>query len=57
MMALKDLRGVHLLSGSLRECRGGLAHLATNGGELLVLLWAEWHRNLEVPLSKLIVGI
>ena len=56
MVALKDLRGVHLLSGCLREGRGSLADLTTHGCELLVLLWAEWHCNLQVPLGELIVS-
>ena len=57
MVALKDIRGVHLLSGGLREGRGSLADLTTHRGELLVLLWAERHGNLQVPLSELVVGI
>ena len=57
MVALKDIRGVHLLSGGLRESRGSLADLATYGRELLVLLWAERHGNFQVTLSELVVGI
>jgi len=56
MVALKDIRGVHLLSGRLREGRGSLADLATYRGELLVLLWAERHGNFQVPLSELVAG-
>lgn len=56
-MALEDISVVHLLSGSLRECRGSLADLTTYRGELLVILWAEWHGNLQVPLGELVVSI
>ena len=46
---------MHLLCGCLRESRRGLAHLASRGK--LLMLRAEWHGNLKISLSQIIVNL